>query len=252
MLKTTISIPVHNALPYVQSTLERIEETVSKAVPIILVDDCSEEETEIWLKEYVKQEQERKVSLVRLSRQQLFTRAANAALREAYKLYSPDFMVLLNSDVTLKKGWLENLFKPMLENEKIGLVGYLDSPQTESGEYEGYSVIEPAGYVTGHSLLLRTAALLQTGIFCETDLTGISAPEFAPYKGLAHIGSDRFLCYSMNKWGWKTVYCNYPGVEHQAGRSWEGGSHNLMWLSSFNLQPLWKPNNSLTGEVECI
>jgi GT2 family glycosyltransferase len=185
--------------------------------------------------------------------QQLFTRTSNRGLRKAYELYHPEYLVLMNSDCDLKPGWDTALLRCM-EDPDVGLVGYRDSTPEDHREIyqtEPFYNVEHPGYVTGHLLMFRTEALLKTGVFCETDTDGRTFPEIGAHlKGLAHLASDRKLSGDMQLNGFKSVYCNWPGVEHAAGKSWNSsggkeGGHDLGWLMSLQFQPAWEANDWL-------
>lgn len=242
---TVLVMPVHNALPYVQRSLQQLVPLLPKC-PLIIVNDSSEKETADWLVQF-HQEHALTTHLLHNSNQQLFTRTVNRGLRKAYSLYKPQSIAVVNSDCDLKEGWLEAMQQILHEHQDIGLVGYRDG--TPEGLEEPFEdVVAPTGYVTGHLILLRTQALLEVGVFCETELGGNRYPEYTHWHGTAHIGSDRDLSYRMRAGNWRTVYCNFPGVEHQGGQSWGSETHVghcLGWLASFNLIPMWEPNDSL-------
>lgn len=232
--KHAIVVPVHNAPTYVESLLTQVGEMYPDS-RVVVVDDASDNETKAILSRFSAEQ-------VVLSRQQLFTRAANAGIRKACE-ENIDFVFLVNSDCLLKEEALEKLWEAM-DDKTIAIAGYTDSPTL--GDEPVTFVQEPA-FVTGHCLCLRVRALREIGIFCETDMGGPSTifRELAAYKGLAHIGGDRELVYRALRKGYNCVYVNFPGVHHEAGKSWEGGSHNLPWLSRFQLNPLWSANDFL-------
>lgn len=246
--KVAIVIPVHNALPYLQRTVNQIYTTTSADVPLVLIDDASLEPTADWIQSLVHKKSSNQVPLKHLltrkavsarnTRQQLFTRTSNRGLRLAYKNFSPDYIALINSDCDLRAGWLEGLLEWMAPD--VGLVGYRDAPPPEE-LYDETEEKQSPDYVTGHCVLLRVVALRECGVFCETDINGSKDPGLFNLCGLAHIGSDRHLNYAFQAKGWRTLYSNRPGVYHEAGKSWKGGSHNLGWLSQFQLSPLWEP-----------
>ena len=232
-----IIMPVHNALDYVKRSVEYLV-TNYPEVPFVIVDDASAVETRDYLLSVEVRHPQ--VEVLHHSRQQLFTRTVNHGLRYMFDQHSPRFYFIINSDCDLKEGCLEQLALA-LDNDNVGLAGYTDSPQT--GE-EFTTKVEFPNFVTGHCFGTTAEILTKVGLLCETDNGGGPCvfPELSPYHGLAHIGSDRLLSYQIQKYGKDTVYVNYPGVEHQAGKSW---NHDLGWLHTFQLDPLWKPSNVL-------
>jgi glycosyltransferase involved in cell wall biosynthesis len=246
-LTTAIVIPVHNAREYIERTLRGMEIRGEATNPLVIVDDCSGDETATLLREHEQAIRAgsfeaawpRKFALLRNERQQLFTRTVNRGLRYAYHHWKPDYIAVVNSDCALKPWWLHNLADALSRDETLGLIGYTDNPD---GKKPLVKKVRYPEYVTGHCLLLRVKMLEEVGVFCETDTDGRKSPELAHLKGLAHIGSDRIMSWSANAAGWGTAYCNFEGLTHAAGKSW---NHDLGWLSQFDLQPLWTPCDTL-------
>lgn len=241
-LTTAIVIPVHGAQAYIQRTLQAIEDQGLIHSPLVIVDDCSDSDTAAFLQWYVLGcSDHRPVVYLRNERQQLFTRAVNRGIRYAYHApsWKPDYIAVVNSDVDLKPWWLRHLADALSRDDSLGLIGYTDSPETKKAPV---SKVKYPEYVTGHCLLLRVKMLEEIGVFCETDTDGRKSPELAGLKGLAHLGSDRILSWTANAAGWGTAYCNFQGLTHAAGKSW---NHDLQWLANFDLQPLWQPCDTL-------
>lgn len=236
MKKTIIIIPVHNALDYLRNTIDAALQTT--ATDIVVVDDASDELTKTYLYEL---ESKGLIKLAVNSKQQLFTRTVNRGIRYINRIldYTPDYVCILNSDCVLASGWLTAMESILTDNSDIGLVGYEDSPQTAD---ELFTEVVKPGYITGHCVLHRWSNFEQVGVYCETDLSGVNFPELAPFKGCAHIGSDRLMSYQLNDAGLRTVYLNKPLLQHSAGKSW---NHDLQWLSAFNLDLLSEPKDTL-------
>lgn len=241
MHNVALVYPVHNALECVIKSFPELVK--ADPIHIAVINDCSQKPTSDWLLENVLATKI-PVSYVFNTRQQLFTRTVNRGIRSVTHL-NPEFIGVVNTDCILKDGWLDALVEGM-EDPSVGIVGYKDS--VDSSSTKPFTEVTPPNYITGHCILLRTKMLEKVGVFLETDTTGIWLPELAPFKGLAHIGSDRMMSYNAHRFGWKTLYCNFGGCEHAAGQSW---NHDLAWLSRFNLQPLWEANDTLS-EVSYI
>ncbi|HYT42743.1 MAG TPA: glycosyltransferase, partial [Methylomirabilota bacterium] len=182
-----------------------------------------------------------KTAYLRNEKQQLFTRTVNRGIRYTVQHWNPDAVVVLNTDCTLSKGWLEHLLGAF-DDPKVGMAGYRDDQELRKPPYTEVKIPD---YVTGHCMLLRIAALREVGILSETDVDGRQDPTLKNFHGQAHIGSERLLCNKMNIYGWKTLYCNGLYVQHADGKSW---GRDLKWLSQFILEPLWKPNDGLEPE----
>jgi glycosyltransferase involved in cell wall biosynthesis len=217
-------------------------------LPLIVVDDCSDEETYQWLRQFLlgecPGETDYRRVLLRNERQQLFTRTVNRGIRWAYRLRQAappipiDFVAVVNSDCYLHDHWLQALLLGM-GDPQVGLVGYCDRPD---GQEPPLRELREPDYINGHCFLLRMRMLEEIGVLCETDTTGVNSPDLAPYWGQAHYGSDRTLSWRANRAGWKTLDCHCRLCDH-AGRGSSPG--DVTWLSRFDLQPLWPPCDQL-------
>lgn len=235
---------VHNAVEYADKVLLELDH-LPQDVNFVVVDDASSPENAEHIRGMVHCFDMRQRIVLRNEKQQLFTRTYNRGIRYAYHNFHPEFIVCLNSDLDLKRGWLDWLIKGFVD-PSVGMVGYRDNHDPDLFRKKSYTEQRRPEYVTGHCFGLRTKMLEEIGILCETDLTGRDSPELAPFKGQAHIGSDRILSWRANLAGWKTMYCNYPGCFHEGGKSWK---HDLQWLTNFDLQPLWEPCDTLEEPV---
>lgn len=238
-MKTALVLPVHNALEYTTRTLNALSATLPEGVPVVIVDDASDSDTARLLQTYVLC---RNAFYLRNERQQLFTRTVNRGLRYLHHPPVYDAVAVVNSDCDLRPGWLDHLVQAMQIYPTLGMIGYRDQPDQAAFKKRSYTDVVFPGYVTGHCMLLRMKMLEQLGVFCETDLDGRDDPALKPFHGQAHIGSERILCWKSMAAGWHTMYCNYPVVFHEAGKSW---NHDLGWLSQFRLDPLWEPCDTL-------
>lgn len=237
-MKVAVIMPVHNALDYVRDSTQAVIRELSAGTPFVIVDDASKPDTSNYLLELLEDTPYNMPMVLRNNKQQLFTRSCNRGMRAAYYTTAPEVMVFVNSDCKLSPGWLDGIIQGFTD-PKAGIVGYPDTPDGVAPYYREVTV---PGYITGHCFGVRTALLEQIGVLCETDLVGRDSPELAPYKGQAHIGSERILSWRANMAGWKTVYCHKKLVVHEAGKSW---NHDLGWLASFDLHPLWEPSDDL-------
>lgn len=239
-MRVSVIVPVHNALEYVWNSLPAVYSDLEPGDTLWMIDDCSRTETKDYLIETQADLMERKVPsrLVHNSKQQLFTRTCNRGMRLAYHSNKPEAMVLVNTDCILQPGWLAGI-KDGFTDPGVGIIGYPDHP---NGRAPFFKIEMPPSYITGHCIGFRTLMLEKIGLLCETDTDGRGAPELAPYKGQAHIGSERILCWKANMHGWKSVYCHKLLVQHEAGKSW---NHDLGWLANFNLEMLWQPCDTL-------
>jgi GT2 family glycosyltransferase len=251
-VKTALVIPVHNAPEHVTQLLADIDKTVARSVPIVLVDDCSGPETSQILEQYTVGRRnfalyERAPHILRNERQQLFTRTVNRGIRHAVQENGADLVFVINTDCRLENGWFEEL-RNAFHNPKVGMAGYWDTFPEVDWHRKPFTEVNLPDYITGHCFGLRVSMLQEIGVLCESDTDGRVDRALAPFKGQAHIGSERILCNRANIAGWKTLYVNRPMVSHGQGASW---GRDLGWLSQFDLQPLWRACDTL-NEVTWI
>jgi GT2 family glycosyltransferase len=246
-LSTAIVVPVHNGLPHVQRSLPSVVATCPRS-PLIVVDDCSDAETQQWLRQFLLAECPRAPDLRRIllrnERQQLFTRTVNRGIRRAYYLrratvpFPIDFVAIVNSDCYLHDHWLRALLLGM-DDPQVGLVGYCDRAD---GQEPALRELREPDYINGHCFLMRMRMLEEIGVLCETDTDGVNSPDLASYLGQAHYGSDRMLSWRANRAGWKTLDCHCRLCDHVGGGS---SPPHPGWLANFHLQPLWPPCDHL-------
>jgi GT2 family glycosyltransferase len=245
-MKTVLCVPVHNAVDHFKLLMEDIAATVARSVPVILVNDCSDEQTVVSiLAATMMFSGDRTMRMLSNGRQQLFTRTVNRGIRCAYHEFGAELVYIINTDCRLENGWFEELTNAFL-NPNVGMAGYWDEyPKDVDWAKKPFTEIKIPGYVTGHCFGLRLAMLKEIGVLSETDIDGRVDRNLAGLLGQAHIGSERILCNRANIAGWQTLYVNRPLVHHGQGASW---GRNLGWLSQFKLEPLWEANDTLELE----
>jgi hypothetical protein len=144
--------------------------------------------------------------------QRWFTRSYNLGLR----LVRTPWAVILNSDVVLGQGWLDELYdiKAIAEGDghKVGLVGSMLSGEEPSR----YRYMKHPGYVTGHCVLLSMQAIYEAS--ANRGTPGIYLDETT--VKCIHIFSDNEICERLNKLDYETLYSYKSAVGHHGGRSW--------------------------------
>jgi len=209
--QTDLVLPVHDALDYTTKCIDSLFEHTEN-FRLILVDDSSGRETTDFLLHVLSRIHT--ALYIRTAQQKWFTRASNLGLR----LVRTERCVLLNSDCVVDKGWLEELYAvwddahTKMSGRKIGLVGSVLSVEEQRRWAEQ---IEP-GYVTGHCLLLSIPVLSE--VASRRGQEGWYLDEV--HQNAAHINSDRFLCYELNKLGYATIASFKSAVGHHGGKSW--------------------------------
>ena len=118
--KVDIIVCVYNALEDVKTCLNSIIRETTK-FRLIIIDDCSETETENFLKDFVLRFPEH--LLVRNSTNLGYTKSANNGLL----LSTSPYAVLLNSDVIVTPNWLEKMIECFESDPEIGVAGPLSN-----------------------------------------------------------------------------------------------------------------------------
>ncbi|WP_141441389.1 glycosyltransferase [Vreelandella titanicae] len=117
-----IIIPVYNALEDVKNCLRSIEINTDKfRIKAIVVNDKSDEATTKWLRDFCASKQ--LFSLIEQPENRGYTKAINTGL----SFSQADYVVTLNSDTIVTKGWLEGLVRCIRSDSKLGIVGPLSN-----------------------------------------------------------------------------------------------------------------------------
>jgi len=195
-----IICPVHNAPEFLRMCVGSLYlYTDPKEFNLILVDDNSDEET----KDYLAQlEAGGWAKVLHTPGQSFFTRTCNLGIHESKAPY----IVLMNSDITVTKGWLEGLLS-CVEEWHAGIVGCKLIGETGEIAHAGafgwgfhYGMNEPnvsyfeereVEWVTGALMLIRRAVIDTVGYLDDR---------------YVHVGSDRDLCHRAKNYGFKIVY----------------------------------------------
>ena len=121
-MNVSFIIPLYNCLALTQATLRSLRETLPRdpefRCEIIFVDDGSTDGTREWLKT-VKDFPRAEIRVLLNDHNLGFAGANNRAAATA----RGDFLVLLNNDVELTSGWLDELLAVAKKNLHAGLIG---------------------------------------------------------------------------------------------------------------------------------
>jgi GT2 family glycosyltransferase len=163
----TIGIPVYNALDYLKITIDGVRKNTINKYEIIIVDDCSDEETKNYLKEL------KDVKLITNTEINGFPKNCNTIIKNA----SFDKICLLNSDVYCPYGW------------DVKLLSALNA----------YDICGPSScHVYGKQLLEDAKTHRFDWGFDEIEKYAISVSN--KYKGdIAEIKTVSGFCFCINK-----------------------------------------------------
>ena len=229
-----IIIPVRTTNEFQNGPLlERCVDTLcqtTKNFRLIFVDDHSDPEGAEQLDRLAKRFPNS--ILVRTQFQRWWTRAVNLGLRMA----RTERVAILNSDIILGEGWLEELREVWAEVERVtgkrvGLVGSVYSAE----ELRRWIPSVGQDYVTGHCLLVHMSALSE--ISAARGMPGIYIDE--TQASHIHIHSDVVTCWEMNKLGWQTIKSFKSRVGHEAGKSWGHRLYDIAGLTLEKVSERW-------------
>jgi GT2 family glycosyltransferase/glycosyltransferase involved in cell wall biosynthesis len=115
--KVSVIIISYNNLKYTRLCLQSIlENTQYPNYEIIIIDNASNDGTRLFLTEFSSQNMN--VNVILNEKNLGFPKANNQGL----KVSSGEYIVLLNNDVVVTRGWLSKLLRH-LDNQEIGMVG---------------------------------------------------------------------------------------------------------------------------------
>lgn len=176
--RIAVIIPTHRAERFIRDCLRSLYSSTLTDFETILVDDRSTDATVQIVREHFPQ-----VRILRLHRNLGFPGAVNAGMRAT----DADYMVLLNDDTVVDRGWLEELVKCAEENPRAAMVGskiYFPDGKTiqhaggilypnAHGYHLGFGEIDrgqcdvqrPVDFCTGAALLIKRELINRVGYF---------------------------------------------------------------------------------------
>jgi GT2 family glycosyltransferase len=116
-----IVVCVHNALEDVRLCLESVQAHLLPEHRIIIVNDCSDEATSAYLRDFASREE--KAQLLENEGNLGYTRSANRGMAAG----TAGFRILLNSDTIVSRNWALKLLDAANSSERIGIVGPLSN-----------------------------------------------------------------------------------------------------------------------------
>lgn len=214
----SIIIPVYNQIHYTYACLRSIEElTKDVSYEVIIADDVSTDATK-ELSSYADN-----LVIMRNETNQGFLRNCNQAAKAARGKY----LMFLNNDTQVTKGWLSSLVRLIESDPAIGMVGsklvYPDGRLQEAGgiiwsDGSGwnygrlddpgkpeYNYVKDVDYISGAAILLSNDLWKQIGGFDE-----LFAPAYC---------EDSDLAFSVRRAGYRVVYQPMSKVIHFEGVS---------------------------------
>lgn len=214
----SIIIGLYNCLSLTRECLRSLEKTLGNtSYEVILVDDCSTDQTRSWLKTLREP-----YRVILNSKNMGFAKNNNLGARQA----RAPLLLLLNNDVVLTPNWFQPMLKLLESNPGIGVVGnvqrrvydgsidhcgihidfkgkpyHLQAPYNLFSRWKGYQFC-PA--VTGACMLMRRDLFLQMGGFNEVFRNG---------------GEDVDFCFRLREAGYDSVVSLHSVIYHHVSAS---------------------------------
>ena len=215
----SIVIPVYNKFELTYQCVKSIQEQGAR-IPyeIIIVDDCSRDETILASFAFTGG-----ARLVRNETNLSFVRTCN----RGFEVARGEYVIFLNNDTQVKPLWLDELYETMRRDDKIGIAGskllYPDGRLQECGGIvwrmgDGWNwgrdqdpkdprfcYMRDSDYVSGAALMIKSSLFRELGKFDEY------------YVPLYYEDTD--LCFKVRKLGYRTVVQPASEVIHFEGAS---------------------------------
>ncbi|WFD11394.1 glycosyltransferase [Tepidibacter hydrothermalis] len=114
----SVVIVTFNNLNYTRECIQSIfEKTAYPNYEIIIIDNNSQDNTPIYLKELEKQHSN--ITIVLNEQNYGFAKGNNVGIKKA----KGDYIILLNNDTVVTRGWITAFIKHLEKDDKLGLVG---------------------------------------------------------------------------------------------------------------------------------
>ncbi len=240
----SIVIPVFNHFKHTYHCLESLARlTDNTTFEVIVVDDCSTDETPQEIKN---------TQGIRYHRQPEnggFIQSCNTGAAMA----QGQFLLFLNNDTEVLPGWLDELYHTFSQHPDAGLVGsqllYPDGRLQEAGgivfsdasgwnygrletpDDPEYQHVREATYISGASIMIRTALFRELGQFDER------------YKPAYYEDTD--LAFAVRKAGKKVLYQPLSRVIHfegiSSGTDLNSGTKKFQVINQQKFLEKWRP-----------
>ncbi len=217
-VRASIIIPVFNKVGYTANCLNSlVRHTPPGNFEVIVVDDCSSDDTQEYLGEC------QGIRTLRNRRNSGFIHSCNAGAAAA----RGDYLVFLNNDTSVTPGWLQALIDPLTQDPETGIVGgrlvYPDGRLQEAG---GIIFSDGSGWNYGRG---QNADLPQYNFLSEADYVSGACLAIAR-KDFERLGGfdkryapayyeDTDLCFAMRQLGRKVIYQPAATIVHHEGIS---------------------------------
>jgi GT2 family glycosyltransferase len=166
-----VIICVHNAREHVERCLDSLLTSREGFDHLILVDDCSDEETSSALRSKAALD---KICLVRLKERHGYTKAANIGLLQS----DARIRTLLNSDTIVSPGWSAKIQDTFGAHPGVGIVG----PLSNAASHQSVPSVKGSQRQTAINSLPPGVSPSDLDAFCESAAQSL----VVPYVPLVH------------------------------------------------------------------
>jgi len=232
-VKTSIVIPVYNNFQYTELAIESIRKH-TKDFELIVVDNCSIDETEIL-------RSDKDLTYIRNSENLGFAKACNIGASKA----NGEFILFLNNDVVVTPNWLEKMLKHYRYFSNLGIVGcktnYISGYQQEGNEF-AFGIDHPLleNFVNHKAELMSKEYFNRIRIFPR--ITGfcmlmkrelfIEVDGFDERYGLGNFEDDD-ICVKVERTGCKNAVIDDVWIYHFGSKTFEIlGKNNVYFINN--------------------
>lgn len=231
-----VVVPVYRGTEATLACLDSVFVTVPARTRIIVVDDAGPEPELTRALDRLRRQ--RRIRLLRHTRNRGFPASANAGFRAALRLPGRPDVVLLNSDTLLPQGWVEGLRAAVHGAPDVGTATPLSNDATILS-YPDVTATNPAPAPAEFARLARLAAKANAGVAEEVP-TGVGFCMYVRRECLAEVGlfrEDLFaqgygeendFCIRARHLGWRHIGVPSVFVAHQGAQSFGSARTHLI------------------------
>ena len=207
----------YNGKPIIDLCVESLRKTKYGNYRVLVADGCSSDGSVEHIRKKFPE-----VSLIRDKTNVGLARSFDGAMKFALREYAPEYLLLFNNDIIVRKGdWLGKLVEVAESDRKIGMVGckllypdgriqhagaILDMTAHSRGRAEAdsgkYDLIEDLDVITGAVLLIKKEVVLKIGVWDTNYAMGYE---------------DIDYCVRARNAGFRVVYDGKTSLTHLEG-----------------------------------